>query len=280
MKLGISMYSYYGLWRDGALDIPGFIENARRIGVDGVELLEAFWRDKATELPLVDAALASTGVKVGVYSVSNDFVSDSAADRSAALDKVKAGVDSANYFGAKIVRVFSGNAKEGIGFDQAFHWIVEGLREGAAYAEAGGVRLALENHGQLAGKYEQVKRILDTVGSPALGANPDTGNFLLVHESPHEAILALATRTAMVHFKDFREVPQNYDGPAYTSTDGLKFAGTAIGEGDVALESCVKELKAAGFDGWLNIEYEGAEDPMAAIPRSIAYTRGLLNSSE
>ena len=278
MKLGVSMYSYFGMWRSGTLDTPGFIKLARNIGADGVELLEPLWRNKAEELPVVDETLESTGIRVGVYSVSNDFVSSNPADRSLALDKIKVGVDSANHFGAKVVRVFAGNAKEDISFDQAFHWIVEGLQAGAEYAATHGVKLALENHGKLAGKSDQVKRILDAVGSLALGANPDTGNFLLVHEAPHEAIQALATRAVMVHFKDFHEVPSSFEGFAYTSTDGLKFTGTAIGEGDVALEVCVNELNQAGFDGWLNIEYEGSEDPLVALPRSVAYTRGLLNA--
>jgi sugar phosphate isomerase/epimerase len=272
------MYSYYGLWQAGKLDIPGFIETAGKIGAEGVELLEAMWRDKAAELPAVEAALAATGIQVGVYSVSNDFVSTTPEERAAEVEKIKVGVDSATHFGAKVVRVFAGNTREGVGFDQAFHWIVDGLREGAAYAQAAGVRLALENHGKLAGRSDQVKRILDAVNSPAMGANPDTGNFLLVHESPHEAINALASRTFMVHFKDFHEVPEDHKGFAYTSTDGLRYAGTAIGEGDIALESCVAELKAAGFGGWLNIEYEGSEDPLTALPRSIKYTRGLLGA--
>lgn len=277
MKLGVSMYSYYGPWRRGELDIPGFIATARNIGADGIELLEPLFRDKAAEMPAVEAALAETGMEVGVYSVSNDFVSECPQDRAAALDKIKVGVDTARRFGSRVVRVFAGNVKDGMTFDQAFHWIVEGLREASKYALAAEVRLALENHGKLAGKSDQVKRILDAVGSPVLGANPDTGNFLLVHEAPHEAIAALANRAAMVHFKDFREAPADHEGFAYTSTDGLKYVGTALGEGDVALEACVKELANANFHGWLNIEYEGAEDPATALPRSVAYTRKLLN---
>ncbi|MDR3711023.1 MAG: sugar phosphate isomerase/epimerase [Capsulimonadaceae bacterium] len=277
MKLGVSIYSYYNLWKNGQIDIPTFIRTVHEIGADGVELLEPLWRDKAAELAAVDEALAATGVEVGVYSVSNDFVTTSADDRKAAVDKIRVGVDSALHFGAKIVRVFAGNTKEGISFEQAFDWIVEGLSESSRYAEAKGVRLALENHGKLAGKSDQVKRILKAVGSPALGANPDTGNFLLVHQSPHEAIHSLATQAFMVHFKDFREVPESFDGFAYTSLDGLKYAGTAIGEGDVALESCINELKAASFSGWLNIEYEGAEDPRTALPRSVKYTRSLID---
>ncbi len=71
-----------------------------------------------------------------------------------------------------------------------------------------------------------------------------------------------------------------WKGFAYTGTEGLKFAGTAIGEGEVDLPDCVTSLRQAGFDGWLNIEYEGEEDPFSAVSRSVDYTRSLLQTAQ
>lgn len=276
IKLGVSFYSYYANWKRGEMDIPAFIHECKRLGVDGVELLEPLFRDKAAELPAVEQALRETELAVGVYSVSNNFVKTDPEERGKEVDKIKVGVDTALHFGARIVRVFAGDVTPGITFEDGFNWIVEGLSAGAEYAYANGVTLALENHGKLAGKSNQVEKILKAVANPAMKANPDTGNFLLVHEASHIAIDKLATRAGMVHFKDFRLVPDNYDGFAYASIDGVKYAGTAVGEGDVDLADCVKSLVEAGFDGWLNIEYEAAEDPMTGVARSVEYTRRLL----
>jgi sugar phosphate isomerase/epimerase len=270
------MWSYYAVWKRGEMDIPGFIRECKRLGVDGVELLDFFWKDRAAETPAVKEALAETGLSVGVYSVSNEFVNPDAEERAAQVAVIKAGVDSAREYGAKVVRVFGGNVREGVTYEQGLAWIIEGLSAAAEYAYANGVTLALENHGLLAGKSAQVETILRSVASPALKANPDTGNFLLTHEASHEAVERLATRAAMVHFKDFQIMPDDYAGFAYKSIEGFKLAGTAIGEGEVSLEDCVRSLREAGFDGWLNIEYEGAEDPLTAVARSVAYTKQLL----
>ncbi len=270
------MWSYFRVWKNEGMDIPAFIQTAKELGVDGVELLDFFWKDRDAELPGVEAALASTGLPVGVYSVANNFVNADQNVRDQSLKKITDGVDMAQHFGAKVVRVFAGNPIEGVSFELAFDWIVEGLSEAADYAEPRGITLALENHGLLAGKSEQVLKILRTVNSPALKANPDTGNFLLVHQAPHDAVNALATEAAMVHFKDFAEVPSDYAGHAYVSSDGLKFRGTALGEGDVALVDCVRELGNAGFNGWLNIEYEGEEPAATAMPKSVAYANKIL----
>jgi sugar phosphate isomerase/epimerase len=276
IKLGISFYSYYANWKREEIDIPAFIRECKRLGVDGVELLEPLWRDKAAEMPAVEAALKETGLAVGVYSVSNNFVKTDPAERSKEVDKIKVGVDMALHYGAKTVRVFAGDIAPGITFDDGFNWIVEGLGFGADYAYANKVTLALENHGKLAGRSDQVEKILKAVANPALKANPDTGNFLLVHEASHEAVDRLATRAGMVHFKDFKLMPDDYAGFAYSSNQGVKYAGTAVGEGDVDLADCVKSLTEAGFDGWLNIEYEAAEDPMTGVARSVENTLRLL----
>ena len=278
MKLGLSMYSYAAAYQRGQIDIAGFIQEAKRLGVAGVELLDFFWRDPATEMPDVRAALEDTGLPVGVYSVANNFVSAGEAERAAQVKKITDGVDFANEFGAKVVRVFAGDIAPEFTYEQCLLWIIAGLKEASAYAYDHGVTLALENHGQLAGRSEQVQAILNAVASPALKANPDTGNFLLVHQASHLEVAALASRAAMVHFKDFRVVPDDYDGPAYIGTEGLKFAGTAVGEGEVDLPDCLSSLHQAGFDGWLNIEYEGQEDPFSAVSRSVDYTRHLLGT--
>jgi sugar phosphate isomerase/epimerase len=260
------------------MDIPGFIRESHRLGVDGVEMLDFFWKDRDAELPEVEAALRETGLPVGVYSVANNFALPDPDARAAEAKKITDGVDNAVHFGAKTVRVFAGNPQPGLGLDEAFDWIVTSFRNVVGYAESNGITLALENHGALAGRSDQVSLILEAVGSPALKANPDTGNFLLVHQASHEAVAALASQAAMVHFKDFRVVPDDYTGSFYQAIDGVKFAGTAIGEGDVDLADCLSALKTAGFGGWLNIEYEAEEDATTGVPRSVKNTQQLLKA--
>ncbi|RYG45301.1 sugar phosphate isomerase/epimerase [bacterium] len=270
MKLAVSMWSYFHATRDRGLDIPGFIREAKRAGADGVELLDFFYGpDRSAKTPAIDEALEETGLPVPIFSVSNDFAQLDPAKREAALDRIRFGVDEAVHYGAGTVRVFAGDVKEGVTFDQARTWIVEGLRQGAVYAGERGVRLALENHGTLAGRSDQVRGLLNDIDHPAIGANPDTGNFQLVGQLGHEAIRDVADLAAMVHFKDFAPEPAGYHGFAYTALDGSRWVGTAVGEGAVDLGACISALSAKGFDGWLSVEYEGEEDPFTAVPRSI-----------
>jgi sugar phosphate isomerase/epimerase len=174
-------------------------------------------------------------------------------------------------FGAPVVRVFAGDIAEGITYDQARAWIVEGLRAAAEYAGQAGIRLALENHGHLAGRGEQVVNLINDVGHGALGANPDFGNFILVDELPVEAVRAAAPHALMAHAKDFRPSSEGFKSIA-----GRHFEGTVVGEGEVPVGTCLRELKDAGFTGWVSVEYEGTEDCFTAVPRSVANLRSLM----
>lgn len=280
MKIGVSMWSYVAAHRDGRLDIPGFIRAARDAGADGVELLDFFYKDIEADRAAAQEALAQTGLPCPIFSVAQNFAKPEAADREAELAKIRFGVDEAVRYGATVVRVFAGDVAPGITFEQAREWIVEGLAQASTYAHDKNVRLALENHGKLAGRGDQVRGLIDDVrarsGNDALGANPDTGNFLLVNQPSHEAIAQVAAMANMVHFKDFRPAPEGHEGFAYTALDGSRFVGTAVGEGAVDLGACIQALKDAGFSGWLSVEYEGEEDPMVAVPRSIENARKYL----
>ncbi|MGE5623833.1 MAG: sugar phosphate isomerase/epimerase family protein [Methanocella sp.] len=276
MRRGLSMWSLEKEAHAGRLTAVDFVRFAGTLGIEAVELLDFFWQDEARELAEVKAAAAGEGLAIGAYAIGNDFVAPDAGERLRQVDYVKHGVDVAAELGTRILRVFSGNAREGIPFATAREWIVAGLAEAAAYAEGTGVVLALENHGLFAGRSEQVAGILDEVASPALKATTDTANFLLVGEVPHVAVAALAGRAAHVHLKDFRKVDPDYEGPAYQSTGGERYVGTVLGEGDVKLTAVLESLRQAGFAGVLSLEYEGTGDAREDVRRSLANLKAML----
>src|SRR5437868_9504576 len=252
MKLAVSMYSYYRTVKAGQMDIAGFIHEAKRIGSDGVELLDFFYKDVEQERATATKALKEAGLPCPIFSVAQNFAKPTAEEREAMLNKIEFGVDEARHFGAGVVRVFAGDVSEGITFEQTREWIIDGLSKASEYASKNNVKLALENHGKLAGRGDQVRGIIEDVrkrsGVDVLGANPDTGNFLLVNQPSHEAIREVATLANMVHFKDFKEDPTG----EYVALNGTHYAGTAIGEGTVDLHACIDILKSGGFDGWLS----------------------------
>jgi sugar phosphate isomerase/epimerase len=276
LKTGLSMYSLVELYR-GKSSVDQFLQQAKKWNLEGVELLDFFWQDKEKELAEAIALKDQLGLEVYCYSIGNNFVQLEAEARQGEVDKIAAAIEVAEKLGAKVIRVFSGDAREGITFDQAFSWIVEGLKAGAALAEKAGMKLALENHGLFAGKADQVAQVIAEVGSPALGATLDTGNFLLVDENPTEAVQKLADKAAMIHFKDFKAVDESVTERVYRSKSGKRYQGTIIGQGDVDLPTIVSILAQKGYEGYLSIEFEGPGDPVDSVAASIEYVNQLIN---
>jgi sugar phosphate isomerase/epimerase len=277
MRSAVSMWSVVSEAEAGKIDAPGFVRYAASIGAEGVELLDVFWTDVNRDVPAVEQALRETGLPLSAYAIGNDLVEPDADERATQVQMIRDGVDMARRLGTPLVRVFSGSEREGVSADQGLEWIVEGLREGAAYAEERGITLVLENHGLFAGRADQVRHIIETIGSPALRANLDTGNFLLVNEDPVRAARDLAALAAYVHLKDFRRVqPGEEPAESYTGIDGNRYEGTVIGEGEVDLPAVLSSLRQGGYDGWLSIEYEGTGDPKTGLEASLRNTKSLL----
>ena len=276
MKLGMSMYSVVGAVRSGEIDVPGFIQYGAAQGLDGLELLHIFWEMSKPDWQLVKRQAADAGLEIASYSASNDFVYADAAERQRQLEHLRRCVDGAVELGAGLVRVFGGSMRDGVTQEAGMEWIIDGLAAGADYAEDHGVMLALENHGRFAGRADQVRAIIDAVGSPALRVNFDTGNFLITDEDPLSAAHDLADLIAMVHLKDMKAAADE-PGHVFITPSGRELTGATLGDGLVDLPAMVAFLREAGYTGWLSLEYEGYEDAMSlGVPRSLDHARSLL----
>jgi sugar phosphate isomerase/epimerase len=175
-----------------------------------------------------------------------------------------------------VIRVFSGNLAEGIAFEQARQWIIDGLKTASREAEKSGVTLCLENHGKLAGKADQIKTLLDRVDSPALRSTFDTGNFLLADEHPLDALRLLAPYIGHVHVKDFKEQGNG----KYKSIGMRTYEGVPAGEGDASLPDVLDSLQAGGYTGAVVLEFEGIGDEADGIRQSFERLRTMLDKEK
>jgi sugar phosphate isomerase/epimerase len=260
------------------MDNAAFIDFAATTGAKGVELLSVFWNNDGHEAERVRQALERNGLELACFGACNNLALSDPETRREQLRDITDSVDKAELFGARVVRVFSGDKDKEVTYEQAKAWIIDGLKEAAQYAESKGITLCLENHGYFAGKAEQVLEVIHEVGSPFLRSTFDTGNFLLVDDDPNEAIAKLKHLVAHVHFKDFSRVEESYQGNIYTSINGVRYAGEVPGEGIVNLENILMQLKEIGYNGWLTVEYEGDEEQKRGSIRSIQNLENILSA--
>ncbi|MFD1848610.1 sugar phosphate isomerase/epimerase family protein [Oceanobacillus bengalensis] len=275
MKISVSMYSLHKVVNKENWTVLDFIDYAKSISLDGVELLDIYWKDKEAEIEQVKRVLEDEQMIVSAYDVTNNFVKETAEERKQQGEKVLDGIRVAKQLGTDVVRVFCGDLNGELTYKDGQNWIVEGLKACATLAEEEKIYLAIENHGLLAGKSEQVEEIIQKVNSPYVKSTFDTGNFLLVHEEPTKAFERLKDKIVHVHFKDFRKKRKDENIPAFLSVKEEELIGTVPGDGQVDLDYIVKGLKNANYGGFLSVEYEGPDDPKTSTAEAVKRLRDL-----
>jgi sugar phosphate isomerase/epimerase len=267
MEISVSYYSLHG--KTG--DTFEFINFCHENGVKYVELLD-YHLSEEEDIHKVNQVLENLNMKVSSYSIRNDFVKVTEEERREEVELMKKKIDKALLLNTKLLRVFSGDRKEGILFETAKQWIIDCFKEVVKYAEEKGITLAIENHGLFVGRSSQVKELIEAVGSVALRSTTDTGNFLIANEEPVSAVKNLEEYISFVHFKDLKE-----SDTGFTSLDGRKYKGTALGQGEVPLKEIVKFLSSIDYKGLLSIELEeGEHEVLLDNIDSIRYAKTLL----
>lgn len=125
-----------------------------------------------------------------------------------------------------------------------------------------------ENHGYFSQDSIRLEKLVSRVADENFGLLVDIGNFLCADEDPVQAVGRLAPYAFYAHAKDFHQKSGNGPDPGtgfFRTRGGNYLRGAIIGHGDVPVGQCLYALKAAGFDGWLGLEFEGMEDCLTGI---------------
>ncbi|MYK16986.1 sugar phosphate isomerase/epimerase [Candidatus Poribacteria bacterium] len=251
MKVGI---------RDGMLPVSfeESFQKAKEIGFDGVEVCmgvnyreHLLWQDGG--IGKVNSLAEAAGVEIPSLSpggfTAYSFMHPTDSTRSEGIAKLQYLAETAPQLGAKVILVpFFGNGK--IEDDHiAAPRFIDGLKAAAETAEKYGISLAVESTLSA----EQHQRIIDNVGSSAVGVYYDMGNATgFGYDSPAE-IRSLGSAISQMHIKDT--------------------SGNHAGEGDVDFPAVFDATHAIGYDSWFVLETPGKDDPVASAAKNLNFVR-------
>ena len=287
MQVGIDSYSYhrrYGEIRIGEapsshpawpLEPGPVLAHARSSGADAV-FLETCYLPEPEAIEAGRLAEAAAGLRVG-FSWGHPWPSG----RFHGLDggrwygaeqELDRWITAAARCGHDVLRITAGSpASRG---DEPAAVLVERLvgpvRRACDRAADVGLRLALENHGDL--RVEDILDLFVRVDRPsAFGVCLDNVNLIRVGDDMAEGTRVLAPYTLLVQLKDHRAGdPTVPGGPVCT----------ALGEGDADLDGLIAILAGAGYRGPVCVELASLGssdvDELAMIERSVAWLRDHL----
>ena len=268
--IGVSTYSFWGFQRKELRDIGKCIDLAAKMGFDGVEILQIQMEDFSPPmLQKIKRQAFMAGVDLMGFSTHQTFVDPSERVRRRNVEQTIAYIEQAYALGIPTLRINTGSwgtskdfdelmanrgiepVLEGYTEEEGFEWVIESMKQLVPYAEKCGVVLGLENHWGLGLTPEGVLKVVDAVKSPWLQVTLDTGNFL---EDPYDRLEKLANKTVLLQAKTYYG-----EGRWYTL--------------DLDYERIAKIMKKVNYKGYVSLEFEGKEDPMTAIPKSLELLR-------
>jgi sugar phosphate isomerase/epimerase len=271
--IGISTYSFWGFRRDELRPAEICIDHAARMGFDGVELLQVqlMATDNASLQKIKRHAFVN-GLALMGFSTHQGFLSPDKAKRKKHIDHTLDCLEQAYRLGIPTMRVNSGRwgtsknfddlmahrgeekPLEGYTEEDAYPWVIDAYGKLAEEAGKRGVIMGLENHWGLGRTPEGVMRVVKAVNSPWLQVTLDTGNFL---EDPYDRLAQLAPHTVLLQTKTY-------------------FGGGTWYTLDLDYPRIAKIMRDANYHGWVSLEFEGKEDPLTAIPKSLALLRKVF----
>ena len=154
----------------------------------------------------------------------------------------------------------------------------------AAYADELDAHFAIETGPETAAT---LKGFLDGLHSTGVAVNLDPANFVMVTgDDPVQAVYTLRDYIVHTHAKDGVKLldgdPLVIYGEAVDTTieDSIReakyFEELPLGEGNVDFPAYLKALDDIGYQGFLTIEREAGEDPVADILKAADFLRGLI----
>lgn len=255
LRISLAQWSLHKSLFAGAvkpLDFP--LVAARDHGIRGVEYVNSFYRDLvgkegfAEDLRrrCADAEVTSVLIMCDGEGALGD---PDEAKRVKAVDNHRKWLDLAKHLGCHSIRV---NAQsEGKRAEQA-RLSADGLRRLAELAKPLGLSVIVENHGGLSSRGDWLAGVIKSVGMANCGTLPDFGNFY--EYDRYKGVEDLMPFAKAVSAKSYDFDAQGNE----TKIDYPRMLGL---------------VRAAGYSGWVGIEYEGGR---LSEPDGIKATKELL----
>lgn len=174
------------------------------------------------------------GVEISGTGIRNNFASPDPSVRASGVALAKEWIVAASKMHAPVIRLFAGEIPEGYEqkWDEVAGWMIECFRECAAFGEKYGVKIGIQNHGDMLQNAEQCLKVINEVDSDWAGLIIDTGSFTT--SDPYDDIELLIPHAVNWQVKEF------------TMGDGIRQR--------TDFPRLIRIIKKHGYKGYLPVE--------------------------
>jgi sugar phosphate isomerase/epimerase len=271
LKISLAQWSLHRALQGGKLDHLDFVNRAASFGIDGVEYVNSFFKDKARNsayLAEMNLRAEDAGVRQLLIMIDGEggLGETNETLRKQAVDNHRKWLDAAHALGCHSIRV---NAYGESTDREARHVAtVEGLGELSTLAAQAGLNVIVENHGGLSSDGSWLAGVMKAVNMPNCGTLPDFGNFCV-----RSGNTAMGEKPCAEEYDRYRGVEELMPFAKAVSAKSYDFDAKGD-ETTIDFARMIGLVKDAGYKGYIGIEYEGSRLPEED---GIRMTKALLD---
>ncbi|HEV8599431.1 MAG TPA: sugar phosphate isomerase/epimerase family protein [Gemmatimonadales bacterium] len=241
-RISLAQWSFHKALQAKELDNLDFAETARAVGLEAIEYVNVFFKDKAKDA----AYLAELNKRAKDHGVFQHLImcdgegrlgDPDAARRTQAVENHYKWADAAKTLGCLTIRV---NAASEGSFEEQQKLAADGLRRLTEYGAKLDINVIVENHGGLSSHGDWLVGVMKLVDHPRCGTLPDFGNFYEYDRYQGVADMMPFAKAVSAKSYDFDERGE---------------------ETKIDYRRMLKLVTEAGFHSWIGIEYEGTRLP-------------------
>lgn len=266
-KVSLAQWSLHRALQGGEMDNLDFAAAARNdYDIGAIEYVNQFFKDKAKDaayLAEMNKRAADNGVKNLLIMIDSEggLAETDDAQRKKAVENHYKWVEAAKTLGCHSIRVNAYSSNPDIG--EAGKAAIDGLGSLATFAKDFDINVIVENHGGFSSDGKWLSGIMARINIPNCGTLPDFGNFCVRNENgkcADEYDRYMGVTELMPFAKAVSAKSHDFDANGNeTNTDYLKM---------------MQIVKAAGYNGYVGIEYEGS---VLSEKEGIMATKALLD---
>ena len=278
-RLKIALFS--GMFK--AFPLRTAMENAGRIGYDGIEIMVGFGADHLDvrctpqRAAAIERMACDNGLEIClIYTTLGGNALVGEKQRSAGLDNVERFLEIGDRTSCKLLKVTAGRLRNSAFRDDEARLIATWLGKACDRAAKHESRIVAEIHfGQYCETVEMARKMIDLVDRPNFGVIHDAGNLHITGDVYGEdSVKRLGNRIFHVHIKDM--VSAAADDQAAHDYPAGRFKRALLNQGDVQHLALLRGLKKSGYGGYLSCEASGGDDPVAVAKHEFNEMQKLL----
>lgn len=270
MRLACLSLSFKPEFAAKQMDDMKFIDLCAMLELDGVDFnMNSFAALDKDHLKKIKKTCLQHGLTIACVGISNDFGRPTD-DQEAVQKQIREGLDTAQFLGAPVARLFAGNVKPNQKREDVWKRTVEGVKQAAAYGEKLGVMVGLQNHNHtgVCSTGDDVMKLLKEVDHPWCAHILDTGQFL-----GSQGASGAQPDDAKTH-DVYKSIEKTAPLAVYVRAKLYRISSGK--EEWLDYERIVKILRGVKYNGFVSLVYEGWTDmdAMHAVPKGVKFLRG------